>query len=48
MAHQFLQALEKDHEEVKGILEKLEETSKTAVKTKEDLFTKLKQELIPT
>ncbi len=47
MAHQFLQTLEKDHEEVKGILEKLESTSKTAVKKKEDLFMKLKQELIP-
>lgn len=47
MAHRFLETLEKDHEEVKGILEKLESKSKTAVKGKEDLFMKLKQELIP-
>lgn len=47
MTHQFLEALEKDHEKVKGILEELKDTSKTAVKTKEDLLLKLKAELIP-
>ncbi|RJQ65502.1 MAG: hemerythrin domain-containing protein [Desulfobacteraceae bacterium] len=47
MAHEFFQTLEKDHEEVKAILEKLESASDGAVKTKEDLFLKLKQELIP-
>jgi hemerythrin-like domain-containing protein len=47
MSHEFISALEKDHEEVQGILKKLQETSKTAVKSKEDLFMKLKQELVP-
>jgi hemerythrin-like domain-containing protein len=47
MAHEFLAALEKDHEEVQEILKKLQDTSAKAVKTKEDLFMKLKQELIP-
>jgi len=45
--HQFLQALQKDHEEVKDILSQLEGTSEGAVKSKEKLFLKLKQELIP-
>jgi hemerythrin-like domain-containing protein len=47
MAHEFLSTLEKEHVEVQDILEKLKKTSATAVKTKEDLFMKLKQELIP-
>jgi hypothetical protein len=47
MAHEFLSTLEKEHVEVQDILEKLKNTSATAVKTKEDLFMKLKQELIP-
>jgi hemerythrin-like domain-containing protein len=47
MAHEFFQMLEKEHEEVKGILAKLESQSKGSAKTKEDLFLKLKEELIP-
>jgi hemerythrin-like domain-containing protein len=47
MAHEFLETLEKEHVEVQEILEKLKKTSGKAVKTKEDLFMKLKQELIP-
>jgi hemerythrin-like domain-containing protein len=47
MSHEFISTLEKDHEEVQEILKKLQETSKTAVKSKEDLFMKLKQELVP-
>ncbi len=47
MAHEFFQILEKDHEEVKGILDKLESQSKGSAKSKEDLFLKLKEELIP-
>lgn len=47
MSHEFFQTLEKDHQEVKGILEKLESASDRAVKSKEDQFLKLKQELIP-
>jgi hemerythrin-like domain-containing protein len=47
MAHEFLETLEKEHVEVQEILEKLKNTSGKAVKSKEDLFMKLKQELIP-
>jgi hemerythrin-like domain-containing protein len=47
MSHEFISTLEKDHEEVQEILKKLQESSKTAVKGKEDLFKKLKQELVP-
>ena len=47
MSHEFLETLEKDHEEVKELLEKLQSTSKSAMKSKEDLFLKFKQELIP-
>jgi hypothetical protein len=37
--------LKTDHETVAGIFEKLEETTERAEKTREELFTKLKQEL---
>ena len=37
--------LKADHEKVSGIFEKLEETTERAEKTREELFTKLKQEL---
>ncbi|RJQ87540.1 MAG: hemerythrin domain-containing protein [Desulfobacteraceae bacterium] len=47
MTHEFFRTLEKDHEEVKDILDQLENTSERAVKKKEDLFMKLKQELMP-
>jgi hemerythrin-like domain-containing protein len=47
MAHEFFRTLEQEHEEVKKILDQLESTSPGAVKQKEDLFAKLKQELIP-
>jgi hemerythrin-like domain-containing protein len=46
MTHDFLEMLKKDHEEVKGIMEKISNGSKSA-KTKEGLFSKLKQELVP-
>lgn len=47
MTHQFIQTLQKDHQEVQSILGKIQNTSEGAVKTKEDLFMQLKQELIP-
>jgi hemerythrin-like domain-containing protein len=47
MAHQLLQIIEKDHEELKEILEQLENASQGAVKKKEELFMKLKMELLP-
>jgi len=47
MAHEFFRTIENEHEEVKSILEQLEKTSPGAVKIKEALFSKLKQELIP-
>ena len=37
--------LKKDHEKVSGIFEKLEPTTENAVKTREELFTRLKNEL---
>ncbi|HEX9918892.1 MAG TPA: hemerythrin domain-containing protein [Pyrinomonadaceae bacterium] len=37
--------LKTDHEKVSGIFEKLEETTESAEKTREELFMKLKQEL---
>jgi len=37
--------LKADHKTVAGIFEKLEETTERAEKTREELFTKLKQEL---
>ncbi|HEU4867703.1 MAG TPA: hemerythrin domain-containing protein [Actinomycetota bacterium] len=37
--------LKKDHEEVKKIMEKLDKTTERGVKTREELFTKLKTEL---
>jgi len=37
--------LKKDHEKVSGIFEKLEPTTERALKTREELFTQLKQEL---
>lgn len=37
--------LKQDHEKVSGIFEKLEPTTERGVKTREELFTRLKQEL---
>src|SRR5918993_5327985 len=39
------QILKEDHKKVSGIFAKLEETTENAVKTREQLFTKLKTEL---
>ncbi len=44
---EFFEELKKDHNEVKDILEKLKESSKTAEKTREKLFSQLKEELVP-
>ncbi|HYP52072.1 MAG TPA: hemerythrin domain-containing protein [Pyrinomonadaceae bacterium] len=40
-----IELLKGDHEKVSGIFEKLEPTTERAVKTREEMFTKLKQEL---
>src|ERR1041384_525829 len=40
-----LSLLKEDHEKGAGLFEQLEPTTERAVKTREDLFTKLKQEL---
>jgi iron-sulfur cluster repair protein YtfE (RIC family) len=40
-----LSLLKEDHEKVAGLFEQLEPTTERAVKTREELFTKLKQEL---
>ena len=37
--------LKNDHQKVAGLLEKLEDTTERALKTREDLFTQLKNEL---
>ena len=43
----FFQMLKKDHEEVKNILSQLVETKESAPKKREDLFQKLRGELVP-
>jgi len=43
----FFQMLKKDHEEVKNILEQLKETKESASKKREELFQKLRVELVP-
>jgi hemerythrin-like domain-containing protein len=45
--NQFFQMLKKDHEEVKGILGQLKETKESAPKKREELFQKLREELVP-
>jgi hemerythrin-like domain-containing protein len=47
MALQFLETLKKEHADVQSILQELQNTSEGAVKSKENLFLKLKKELIP-
>jgi hypothetical protein len=47
MHNEFFQILKKDHEEVKGILGKLKETKESAPKKREELFQKLRTELVP-
>jgi hemerythrin-like domain-containing protein len=44
---EFFEMIEKDHEEVKGIIEKIEESSSGAVKSREKMFMQLKEELLP-
>jgi hemerythrin-like domain-containing protein len=44
---EFFEMIEKDHDEVKDIIVKLEESSSGAVKTREKMFMQLKEELIP-
>jgi hemerythrin-like domain-containing protein len=44
--NEFFQMLKKDHKEVKGILAQLEETGNKS-KTRDELFQKLKAELVP-
>ncbi|MDQ3688249.1 MAG: hemerythrin domain-containing protein, partial [Acidobacteriota bacterium] len=40
-----IELLKNDHDKVESIFEKLEPTTERAVKTREELFTQLKQEL---
>jgi hemerythrin-like domain-containing protein len=44
---EFFEMIEKDHEEVKEIIEKIEESSSGAVKSREKMFMQLKEELLP-
>jgi iron-sulfur cluster repair protein YtfE (RIC family) len=44
---QFFQLLKKDHAEVKGILGQFKETKESAPKKREELFKKLREELVP-
>ncbi|WP_028571742.1 hemerythrin domain-containing protein [Desulfonatronum lacustre] len=43
----FFQMLKKDHVEVKGILGQLKQTKESAPKKREELFKKLREELVP-
>jgi hypothetical protein len=47
MPNEFYQILKKDHEEVKRILAKLTATKESGAKTREELFQKLRTELVP-
>jgi hemerythrin-like domain-containing protein len=47
MHNEFFRVLKKDHEEVKGILGHLKATKESAPKKREDLFQKLREELVP-
>ena len=47
MPNQFFQMLRKDHEEVKTILSQLDEIKDNAPKKREELFQKLRGELVP-
>lgn len=47
MPNQFFQLLKKDHEEVKTILGELDEVKDNAPKKREELFQKLRGELVP-
>src|SRR4030095_13363543 len=40
-----LELLKNDHEKVSGILEKLDQTTERAIKTREDQFARVKEEL---
>lgn len=45
--NEFFQTLKTDHEEVKGILKQLKKTNGEDSKKREDLFKKLRKELVP-
>ena len=45
--NEFFQMLKKDHKEVKGILGQLKETNDNKSKKREELFQKLREELVP-
>jgi hemerythrin-like domain-containing protein len=47
MHNEFFQILKKDHQEVRGILGQLKESKETALKKREELFQKLREELVP-
>jgi hypothetical protein len=47
MHNDFFQVLKKDHQELKGILEQLKKAGENAVQTREKLFHKLKEGLLP-
>src|SRR5512141_386166 len=45
--NEFFQMLKKDHEEVKGLLAQLGQTNESDSEKREELFQKLKEELVP-
>lgn len=47
MAHEFFKMLKQDHDKVKKILKELEDKTDRELASREELFTRLKQELIP-
>lgn len=47
MQKDFFKLLKEEHEQVKEILEQLDETDESDIETREQLFKKLKSELVP-
>ncbi len=47
MHQELWQTLRKDHREVKGLLEKMKETSEDDYQEREDLFQQFKREIVP-
>jgi len=47
MAHDFIKILKQDHDRIKDVLKELEDKTDRELSSREELFVRLKQELIP-
>jgi hemerythrin-like domain-containing protein len=47
MQNEFFQKLKQDHQQLKGILGELKESKESPLKKREELFQKLREELVP-